>query len=191
MAAEQGLAHRGSDDLADALELAMSTMREDDLLMAGGGQELTIDHIHNLSSECAGPLACAARCCLSAAHMVPVQFAWLLRPHAQAGFTDCTLVLPPPLPPVPIFCVLCFPRGTAAPQAPMRSASYHSFEGSEMANSGLYSGNTTQPLSGTTHIGDFIPRQRPASSTSSIGGGGAAGEAQRRAGTADDEVDSG
>jgi hypothetical protein len=54
MAADQGaggLVHHASDDLTDALEQAVSTLQDDDLLLAGHDRELTIDHIHNLTSE--------------------------------------------------------------------------------------------------------------------------------------------
>ncbi|PSC73609.1 aldo-keto reductase-like [Micractinium conductrix] len=44
------LGHRGSDDFADALEAAMSTMHDDDMLLSGGTGELTIDNIHNLTT---------------------------------------------------------------------------------------------------------------------------------------------
>lgn len=49
------LGHRGSEDFADMLEQAVSTLHDDDLLLggSGGGTELTIEHIHNLSSELA------------------------------------------------------------------------------------------------------------------------------------------
>ena len=45
-----GLGHRGSDDLTLQLDAAISAVRDEDLLQ-GGVQELTLDNIHNLSSE--------------------------------------------------------------------------------------------------------------------------------------------
>lgn len=44
------LGHRGSSDLSLQLDAAISSVRDEDLLQ-GGVQELTIDNIHNLSSE--------------------------------------------------------------------------------------------------------------------------------------------
>lgn len=44
------MGHRGSDDLTLQLDAAISAVRDEDLLQ-GGVQELTLDNIHNLSSE--------------------------------------------------------------------------------------------------------------------------------------------
>lgn len=44
-----GLGHRGSDDLTSQLDAAISSVRDEDLLLQGGA--LSIDNIHNLSSE--------------------------------------------------------------------------------------------------------------------------------------------
>lgn len=80
------IAHRGSEDVSGQLEAAISAVRDEDMLH--GMHELTLDNIHNLSSERTGrgpPTAARRRppphnrstmlalcpCCSRAAGVVP------------------------------------------------------------------------------------------------------------------------
>jgi hypothetical protein len=96
---------------------------------------------------------------------------------------SCLHLQPPFLPSPPASRRL---HACAASAQPARSASYHSFEGSDLAASSMYSAAHAMPA--VTHIGDVIPIPRPASSASSVGGGG--GDARRLSTTGDDEAES-
>ena len=149
MAAEARPLKHGSADFSDALELAVSAVQDEDLLLvgdSGGANELTIDHIHALSSE----FGRHGRTCWWRSH----------------GRHPCRS-----------------PCRPAASTHPLRSGSY-----TDLA----YGSQGSTPAA--TFIGDIIPLQRTATSSSSslAGGDGPSGSARRRASSpADDEADSG
>ena len=125
----------------------MSTMHDDDMLLSGGTGELTIDNIHNLTSEqAAGLAACGCwagpHCCRCAAH------------------ASCFCAPPASLP--------ITSAAAAAPQHSGRIPSY-----TELGSAGLSLSSLPPPLqhlpqhTGPTHIGDIIPKARPTSSSAS------------------------
>lgn len=156
-----GLVHHASDDLADALEQAVSTLQDDDLLAAGQDRELTLDHIHNLTSEACRLPAAVGNACKKQT----------LAPSCKVSVPRCPLTSHPAL-------HTC----DAASSQPVRSASYHSFEGSDLGSVSMYS--TAHAMPAVTHIGDVIPIQRPASTGSSMG------DARRLSTAGDDEAES-
>lgn len=165
---DKPLGHQGSDDFGGMLEVAASGLRDEDMLLSSN--ELTIDQIHNLSSklppgECRGELSTGpdARCSLH-------------QPRRRTRTPTAAPANPPPL--------LHPPAAAPQPGVP----SYHSTFDSELSGGmAMYGSGVASPqVPPITHIGDFIPRQRPSSSTTSS-------EAQRRVSSPlpEDDADSG